>query len=67
MTPRLAKLSNMLDTNPTYGSTGAGMDPATYSPAGGYGSGDMNTGSRPNESRMANETNPPVDTSLGIT
>jgi hypothetical protein len=32
---------------------------------GGYGSGNMNTGSRLNESKMANEMNAPADTSLG--
>jgi hypothetical protein len=58
--------SGMTDTNPSYGSTGAGMNPTTYSSTGGYGSGEVNTGSRLNESRMANEMNPPFNTSLGI-
>jgi hypothetical protein len=57
--------SGMTDTNPSYGSTGAGMNPTTYSSTGGYGSGEVNTGSRLNESRMANEMNPPFNTSLG--
>ncbi|KAJ5390069.1 uncharacterized protein N7496_001137 [Penicillium cataractarum] len=40
-------------------------DPGTYSSTGGYGSGNMNTASGLNDSRMANEMNTAADTSLG--
>jgi hypothetical protein len=54
-------MGDTMKTGDNYGSTTAGMGGS-----GGYGSGDINTGSRLNESMMANEMNPPVNTSLGI-
>ncbi|KAF3386944.1 hypothetical protein F1880_000442 [Penicillium rolfsii] len=56
--------TGMTDTNRGYGSSGAGMNPATDSSTRGYGSGDMNTGSRFNEPRMANEMRPSNVTNL---
>ncbi|CEJ55967.1 hypothetical protein PMG11_02194 [Penicillium brasilianum] len=40
-------------------------DPGTYSSTGGYGAGNMNTGSGLSESRMGNEMNTATDTGLG--
>lgn len=40
-------------------------DPGTYSSTGGYGSGNMNTGSGLKDSKMANDMNTAADTSLG--
>lgn len=39
------------------------MGPGNYSSAGGYGSGNMESGSRRNESMMANKMDPSLDNS----
>lgn len=39
--------------------------PGNYSSAGGYGSGNMESGSRRNESMMANKMDPSADRNLG--